>query len=90
MLDAGAVMRLHDLVFDFEPAAAPEWIAAWLAGAVDDAACGWTADELAEHVRIEFSTYSWLFEPMLERTGFDILDKRYVRGAYGAYTCRRR
>jgi hypothetical protein len=61
-----------------------------MAGAVDDPTRGWTADELAEHVRIEHSTYSWLFEPMLERTGFEILDRSYVRGAYGAFTCRRR
>ena len=27
---------------------------------------------------------------LLERTGFEILDREYVRGAYGAYTCRRR
>jgi SAM-dependent methyltransferase len=90
LLVPGGVLRLHDLVYDFEPADAPERIAAWLAGAVDDPARGWTADELAEHVRIEFSTYSWLFEPLLERTGFEILEQSYRRGAYGAYTCRRR
>ena len=32
--------------------------------------------------------YSWVLEPMLERTAFEILDRRYRRGAYGAYTCR--
>jgi cyclopropane fatty-acyl-phospholipid synthase-like methyltransferase len=90
LLDDDGVLRLHDLVFDFEPAAAGDWIAAWLAGAVIDAARGWTAEELAEHVRLEHSTYSWLFEPMLERTGFEIIERRYVRGAYGAFTCRRR
>jgi len=90
LLAAGGVLRLRDLVFDFEPAEAPARIAAWLAGAIDDSARGWTARELAEHVRIEHSTYSWLFEPLLERTGFDILDREYERGAYGAYTCRRR
>jgi SAM-dependent methyltransferase len=90
MLRPGGVLRLHDLVFDFEPGEAPERMDAWMAGAVDDPAKGWTADELAEHVRIEFSTYSWLFEPMLERTGFEILERFYVRGAYGAFTCRRR
>jgi SAM-dependent methyltransferase len=90
LLGVGGVLRLRDLVFDFEPAEAPARIAAWLAGAVDDPARGWTARELAEHVRIEHSTYSWLFEPLLERTGFQILDREYVRGAYGAYTCRRR
>jgi hypothetical protein len=63
-------------------------MAAWLAGAVDDPAVGWTAAELAEHVRIEHSTFSWLFEPMLERCGFEILACEYRRGAYGEYTLR--
>ena len=87
-LAPGAIFRVRDLVFDFEPAEADEFIPAWMAGGVDDPARGWTPDELAEHVRIEFSTYRWLFEPMLERVGFEILDVDYVRRAYGAYTCR--
>ena len=87
-LAPGAIFRVRDLVFDFEPADADEFIPAWMAGGVDDPARGWTPDELAEHVRIEFSTYRWLFEPMLERVGFEILDVDYVRRAYGAYTCR--
>ena len=87
-LAPGAILRVRDLVFDFEPAEADEFIPAWMAGGVDDPARGWTPDELAEHVRIEFSTYRWLFEPMLERVGFEILDVDYVRRAYGAYTCR--
>ena len=90
MLAPGGIFRVHDLVFDFEPSEAEQLIPAWISGAVDDPTRGWTADELAEHVRIEHSTYSWLFEPMLERTGFEILDRAYVRGAYGAFTCRRR
>jgi len=90
LLPPGSILRLRDLVYEFEPAEAPARIAAWLAGAVDDPARGWTADELAEHVRIEHSTYSWLFEPLLERVGFEIIECEYVRGAYGAYTCRRR
>jgi SAM-dependent methyltransferase len=87
-LAPGAVFRVRDLIFDFEPADADEFIPAWMAGGVHDPARGWTPDELAEHVRIEFSTYRWLFEPMLERVGFEILDVDYVRRAYGAYTCR--
>jgi SAM-dependent methyltransferase len=87
-LAPGAIFRVRDLVFDFEPAEADEFIPAWMAGGVDDPARGWTPDELAEHVRIEFSTYRWLFEPMLERVGFEILEVDYVRRAYGAYTCR--
>lgn len=29
---------------------------------------------LADHVQKEFSTYSWLMQPMLERCGFEILE----------------
>jgi hypothetical protein len=51
---------------------------------------GFTAQELATHVRTEFSTYSWLFEAMIERVGFTILDRHHRRSAYGTYTCERR
>jgi ubiquinone/menaquinone biosynthesis C-methylase UbiE len=90
MLRPRGILRLRDLVFDFEPAEAAERIEAWMAGAVDDPAVGWTAAELAEHVRGEFSTFSWLFEPMIERAGFDIEARSYRRSAYGTYTCIRR
>jgi len=84
------VLRLRDLVFDFAPPEAEERIDAWMSGAVHDPAAGWTAEELAEHVRSEFSTYSWLLDSLLDRTGFDILERSFRRSAYGAYTCRRR
>jgi ubiquinone/menaquinone biosynthesis C-methylase UbiE len=84
------VLRLRDLVFDFAPHEADERIEAWMAGAVSDPAVGWTAAELAEHVRGEFSTYSWLLDSMLDHTGFDIVERTFRRSAYGAYTCKRR
>jgi len=90
VLRPGGLLRLRDLAYDFEPADADERIDAWFAGAVTDPATGWTAAELAEHVRTEHSTYRWLLEVLLERTGFDIVDVAYRRGAYGAYTCVRR
>lgn len=89
MMTPGGVFRLLDLVFDFEPSEAETWVPAWMAGGIEDPAKGWTPAELGEHVRLEYSTYSWLFEPMLERVGFEILDKEYVRNAYGAYTLRK-
>jgi ubiquinone/menaquinone biosynthesis C-methylase UbiE len=84
------VLRLRDLAFDFAPSEAEERIDAWMSGAVRDPAAGWTAEELAAHVRSEFSTYSWLLDSLLDRTGFDILERSFRRSAYGAYTCRRR
>jgi SAM-dependent methyltransferase len=89
LLKPGGVLRLRDLVFDFDPDEADERLAAWVAGAVDDPTRGFTGPELEAHLRDEFSTWSWLFEPMLERVGFEILEAQYVRSAYGAYTCRR-
>jgi len=85
----GGVMQLRDLVFDFPPQEAGQRLDEWMSGAVADPRVGWTADELAEHVRCEHSTYSWLLEPMLEHCGFDIVERSFVRGAYAAYTCRR-
>jgi SAM-dependent methyltransferase len=90
LLRPGGVLRVRDLVFDFAPADAEERIETWIAGAVTDPAVGWTSAELAEHVRMEFSTYSWLFEALLDRTGFDVVERDYSRSAYGAYTCVRR
>jgi SAM-dependent methyltransferase len=87
LLQPGGILRLGDLVFDFEPFEASEKIEAWLAGAVGDPSLGYTSAELAEHVRVEFSTYSWLLEAMLEKTKFDVLDRRFSRFVYGSYTC---
>ena len=86
-LRPGGILRLRDLVFSFEPADAEGAIEAWLAGAADDPAEGWTRSELEEHVRDEHSTFTWLLEPMLERTGFEIRDAQYRAGAYAAYVC---
>jgi ubiquinone/menaquinone biosynthesis C-methylase UbiE len=90
LLRPGGVLRVRDLVFDFPPAEADDRITAWLAGAVDDAAVGYTRDELAEHVRTEFSTYSWLLDVILDRTGFDVVERSFRRHAYGTYTALRR
>ncbi len=91
ILGPGGVLVLEDLVYSFEPGEADAAIARWLTAAPDDSAVGWTAAELAEHVREEYSTFTWLLEPMLEWVGFEIRD-RWVSETrtYGAYTCVRR
>jgi SAM-dependent methyltransferase len=90
LLEPGGILRLRDLVFDFDPADANEHIETWLSGAATDASLGWTAAELAEHVRTEFSTYSWLLDAMLERAGFRIVERQFRKSVYGAYTCQLR
>jgi SAM-dependent methyltransferase len=91
LLRPGGVLRLRDLIYSFEPGEADATIARWLAAAPNDPAIGWTAAQLAEHVREEHSTFTWLLEPMIERVGFEIRDRWLSpTGVFAAYTCIRR
>lgn len=91
LLRPGGVLLLQDIVYSFEPADASAAVATWLASAPTDPSKGWTAEQLAEHVREEYSTFTWLLEPMLERAGFEIRTRRPSQNAiYAAYTCIRR
>jgi ubiquinone/menaquinone biosynthesis C-methylase UbiE len=90
MLRPGGILRLHDLIFDCQPAEAGDVIDRWLDGAARNPADGYTREDYAEHLRTEFSTFRWLLEPMLDATGFDIVTSEFDRSVYGAYTCLRR
>jgi SAM-dependent methyltransferase len=89
-LRPGGILRLRDLIYDFDPADAPAVFANWFTNASKDPATGYTADDYATHIRTEHSTYRWLFEPLLTHTGFDILDTSYEGNLFGTYTCLRR
>jgi cyclopropane fatty-acyl-phospholipid synthase-like methyltransferase len=90
LLPPGGVLGLHDLVYDFEPVESSERIDAWLRGAVGDPQLGYTAHELAQHVRDEYSTFTWLFDALLDHAGFDVVERSTRAGAYASYTCARR
>jgi ubiquinone/menaquinone biosynthesis C-methylase UbiE len=87
MLRPGGVLRLRDLIYDFGPAEAPAVFQGWFDRAAADRAAGYTADDYAEHIRTEFSTYRWLLEPMLAAAGFEIVSADFDGRLYGAYTC---
>jgi ubiquinone/menaquinone biosynthesis C-methylase UbiE len=90
VLRPGGVLRLRDLVFSFEPAQAQMAIVAWLDGAANTPEVGWTRDELETHLRQEYSTFTWLLEPMLTRAGFQMRQAEYSSsGVYAAYLCAR-
>jgi SAM-dependent methyltransferase len=89
-LAPGGVLRVRDLIYDFDPADAEGHFETWFAGASTVPGYGWSADELAEHVRLEHSTYTWLLEPMFDHTGFDVVEHDLQVPTYGAYVCRRR
>jgi ubiquinone/menaquinone biosynthesis C-methylase UbiE len=87
MLRPGGVLFLRDLVYSFDPDETERVIESWLSGASGDATVGWTREELATHVREEYSSFSWLLEPMLERSGFRIQDVQHHGATYSTYVC---
>jgi len=88
LLAPGGVLRLRDLVYSFEPGETDAVLERWFAGASATSEVGWTRAELEEHVRTEYSAYSWVLEPMLERCGFEIRAAVYApQQTYAAYTC---
>jgi SAM-dependent methyltransferase len=90
ILRPGGIFFVRDLVYSFDPRDAGEVIETWLAKAPLRSEDGYTTDDLATHVRTEYSTYSWLLEPLLERAGFKIQDAEYPSPVFAAYTCLKR
>ena len=87
LLRPGGVLRLRDLIFDFQPAEAGAVLDDWLDGAAADPSRGYTREDFAEHLRTEFSTFRWLLEPMLAAVGFRVVAANFEGSIYGAYTC---
>ncbi len=88
VLRPGGVLRLRYLIFSCGPEESEDVIEAWLRAAPADAEEGWTRLELETHLRREFSTFSWLLEPMLQRAGFEIRDAAYSESkVFASYVC---
>jgi ubiquinone/menaquinone biosynthesis C-methylase UbiE len=89
MLQPGGVFRLWDVVYDFDPAEAEDRIESWCATGGDSAESGWSRAELEEHVRDEHSTFTWLLEPMLLRSGFQLAQAEHSDdGIFAKYLLR--
>jgi SAM-dependent methyltransferase len=90
MVRPGGVFRLWDVVFSFEPGDAADRIEAWCATGGVEVEADWSRAELEEHVRDEHSTFTWLLEPMIERSGFAIEAADYSDdGIFAQYVLRR-
>jgi ubiquinone/menaquinone biosynthesis C-methylase UbiE len=87
ILRPGGVLWVRDLIYDFQPSEADAVFGDWFDNAATDPAAGYTREDYLEHIQLEFSTYRWLFEPMLAAAGFEIRDVRYQGRVFGEYTC---
>jgi SAM-dependent methyltransferase len=91
MLRDGGVFRLWDVVYDFDVGDAYERIEAWCAPFADEVEGGWARWEMEEHVRDEHSTFTWLLEAMIERSGFEIARaERSDDGVFAKYVLQAR
>jgi ubiquinone/menaquinone biosynthesis C-methylase UbiE len=91
VLRPGGILRLLDIAFSFDPADAADAIERWCSTLPVEAATegAWVRADIEEHVRDEHSTFTWLLEPMIERSGFTIEEAvRSPDGIYAEYVAR--
>lgn len=89
-LRPGGVLRLLDVAYSFAPAEMSDRVERWRStlpvAAEPDA---WVRADIDEHVRDEHSTFTWLLEPMMERTGFRVEEATYsADGFFAEYVAR--
>jgi ubiquinone/menaquinone biosynthesis C-methylase UbiE len=89
MLKPGGRFYLFDIVFPSHELHLDEKIDAWI-GAIATMADARLAAEAVVHAREEFSTYDWIMEGILTRSGFHIDHAEYGPGFQTAYVCTKR
>lgn len=89
-LKPGGLLRLWDVVYNFEPFDAEARLEAWCAtGGPDDDDSAWSRADYEEHVRDEHSTYTWILEALAERAGFVIEQAEHsAGGTFAKYVLR--
>lgn len=78
---------LRDAIFSFPPAEYKTAIDEWIEQVAKPEGQGWTAKDFEMHVREEHSTFAWIIEAMLTRSGFEIVEVNYQSPTYAEYLC---
>ena len=86
MLKPGGLLYIHDVIF--VQADAETNISGWI-DQLEEIGGTQLRDEVATHVKEEFSTFDWIMDGLLERTGFRILSKEMIAGVIGTYVCKK-
>ena len=77
LLKPGGTLVLRDVVYSCDPVELEHVLEAWSEAAPAEPREGRTRVELEAHVRDEYSTFTWLLEPMLQGNGFEIQEAWY-------------
>ncbi len=83
MLKPGGRLFLRDVIFSFLPAEAPHAVEQWIGWML--ANTGYARSEVVTHVRDEHSTFAWIIEGLLERTGFGLRWSSVDGPTYASY-----
>ncbi len=89
MLKPGGRFYLFDIVFPSGEPHLADKIDEWIK-AIETMADARLAAEAVVHAREEFSTYDWIMEGLLTRSGFHIDSAEYGQGFQAAYVCTKR
>jgi cyclopropane fatty-acyl-phospholipid synthase-like methyltransferase len=87
MLKPGGRLFLRDVVFSFEARDYAAGAEGWIARMAQADGNGFTRADFATHVRDEHSTFAWILEGLIERTGFRIVSAEKEDPAYADYLC---
>lgn len=86
ILNSGGKLYLFDLIFTFDPVEHQKNIEIMIKQ-MQDAAGDSMAHETEIHIREEFSTYDWIMEGLLKKTGFQIDSKEIEADNFVLYIC---
>lgn len=86
MLRPGGLLYIHDVIFNQINAGFN--ISRWI-DKLGEIGGAQLQNEVATHVREEFSTFDWIMDGLVERAGFRILAKDIVEGVIGTYLCKK-
>jgi len=85
MLKPQGIFYLRDVIFSFAPAQYESEIRHWIDRATT--ATGWAAADYEMHLREEHSTFAWIIEGMLTRSGLEIVEASYLSPTVAEYLC---
>jgi len=88
-LKQGGIFYLHDVVFSFETDQYEQHLNEWIEAFSSDPGDSFSRTDFEQHIRDEYSTFSWILEGLLQRTGFSIVEQNYLAPTYAEYLCRK-
>lgn len=89
MLKPGGLFYLWDAIWSFDATEATEQLPAWITAMAKPAGEGFTKEMFETHVREEFSTFAWVLQGMIERTGLTIVEANFPSPWYGEFIAQR-